>query len=100
MKTSKRIISIASAIIVIASIVTLCFGLNDYVAKSADLDYWVGDYQQYKDSQRLKLLQERVWQLQQHYMKNPPTPQSVQEEILFLQMEIEELKIKLNKKGG
>ncbi len=96
----KKILTTAGAILTLAAFVSLCFAFNSYVAKSKDLELVAMRLEQKIAKDKIDYLQERVWQLKDYYMKNPPMPLEIRKEILMLETEIEELKIQLYKQGG
>jgi len=105
MKTiiSKKVISIAGAIIVLASFVGVCFGVNNYFAHQSDLLALKASHQYEINKQRLYDLEKRI-QIKEERYEGKAMPIDVKAEIKQLELEIEEIKMLLNnlvkKKGG
>jgi len=100
--TFKKVLSIAGAIILLGSFVTLCFGVNSYFAHQDDFLALQASHQYEMKKQRANDLQKRIWMLEDRYQKTP-MPIHVKSEIRMLQLELEEIKQelrRLSKKKG
>ena len=94
----KKIITILSAIVLIAGIIATYHTFDSYIAKAEDIqqirksiDKLNQRIDRNSDMDRARDLQKRIWDLESHYAKNPPMPTTVKNEIECLKLERKEL---------
>ena len=92
----KRILSIAGAIVLLGSLITLCFGVDKYYAHQKDFLVLEAShyYELYK--QRANDLQARIWKWEDRY-QDKDMPVEVKAEVRQLQLELEEIKQQLQR---
>jgi len=90
----KRVLSIAGAIILLGSLITLCFGVDKYYTHQSDFLALEAShyYELYK--QRANDLQNRIWKLEDRY-EDKSMPVEVKAEVRQMQLELEEIKQQL-----
>ena len=99
---SKKVVSIASAIVLLAGLVSVCFGVNSYFAKSAELELVGMRLDQKILMDRFRNVQQRIWDLEDRCHRVACSPEE-KSEIQHLKLELEEIKMELERlktKGG
>ena len=94
----KKVGAILGAAVFLAGMIASYHAFDCYVAKAEDIKQLRSSVQKLnsrmdrrEDMDRARELQHRIWDLERHYQKNPPMPQSVRREIQMLQAERENL---------
>jgi cytochrome c556 len=94
----KKILAILGAIMLIASIIKGYHAFDARIAKAEDIKQLRQSVKQLNqridrnsDDDRARDIQRRIWDLEAHYAKSPPMPNSVKREIESLRIEHEQL---------
>jgi len=94
----KKVGAILGAAVLIAGIVGTYHAFDSYVAKAEDIQQIRQSIQKLNqrmdkkaDYDQARDIQQRIWDLEAHYRKNPPMPESVRREIMCLTAERENL---------
>jgi cell division protein FtsL len=97
----KKIGSILAVVMLIASIIATYHAFSAWVAKAEDIRQIRQSIQKLNqridkgaDEDRARDLQKRIWDLEAHYAKNPPMPDTVKKEIDCLKTEREQILLK------
>lgn len=88
---------LTAAIMGMVAVVSVCFGLNNYVAKDAELQLVAMRLDQKIISDNIRSLQQQIWDLELYYQKmGKPIPPHIQRQIKQMREQIRELKQKIN----
>jgi len=93
---NKKIISIAGAIVLLGTLVTMCFAVNAYFAKDAEVQLLSMRLDNKIIQDQIYDLQKRIWALEDRY-QGKQMPNYIRDEIRIMRKEIEDLNRKLKK---
>jgi len=95
----NRLIAAVSVIITGSSLLGAMWAFDGHYAKAKDLQTFKDSVQIKFDTDRYKSLQERIWQLEEHFGGPgvPRAPRSIKKEYVEIKSEFEILRARLNK---
>jgi hypothetical protein len=91
---------LTGAIMGIVAVVSVCFALNNYVAKDAELQLVAMRLDQKIIQDNIRSLQQQIWDLELYYKKiGKPIPPHIELQIRQMKSEIDRLRQLLKSKG-
>jgi hypothetical protein len=91
---------LTGAIMGIVAVVSVCFALNNYVAKDAELQLVAMRLDQKIIQDNIRNLQQQIWDLELYYKKiGKPIPPHIELQIRQMKSEIDRLRQLLKSKG-